>query len=136
MAAADMPDMNNGSLDEGLVRRAAEALLKHAKASEGGRQKLVDDDEVILVQVSLHKIPDHIKAKPMSIAIPHTLRPRQDCDMCLFVKDNAKVWVKKMMAEEPVEGLTKVRQDNRAATASCPAASGHLPGAFCKAMFL
>lgn len=97
-------------LDEAQVRRAVGALLKHIKSSAAGKPSLLDDEgEVVLAQLSLHKIPGNVKAKPISIAIPHPLRRREDCDMCLFVKDNAKAWVKEMLENEPVEGLTKVR---------------------------
>lgn len=67
-----------------------------------------EDGEVVLAQISLHKIPGNVSAKPIPIAIPHPLRQREGCDMCLIVKDNAKAWVKEMMENEPLEGLTKV----------------------------
>ncbi|CAM9142004.1 unnamed protein product [Ectocarpus sp. 13 AM-2016] len=97
------------SFDEAQVRRAARALLKHVNSSAAGKQSLIEDEgEVVLAQISLHKIPGDVKAKPVPIAIPHPLRKREDCDMCLIVKDNAKVWVKEMAEKEPVEGLTKI----------------------------
>lgn len=100
-------------LDDAQVRRAAEALLKHVKSAGGGNPSLLEDDgEVILAQISLHKIPYNVTAKPIPIAIPHPLRRRDDCDMCLFVKDNAKAWIKEMVEKEPVEGLTKVRKSS------------------------
>ncbi|CAM9346433.1 unnamed protein product [Ectocarpus fasciculatus] len=97
------------SFDEAQVRRAARALLKHVNSSAAGKQSLIEDEgEVVLAQISLHKIPGDVKAKPVPIAIPHPLRKREDCDMCLIVKDNAKVWIKEMAEKEPVEGLTKI----------------------------
>lgn len=97
-------------LDESQVRRAAGALLKHVQKSTAGKPNLLEDEgEVILAQVSLHKIPGNVTAKPMRLAIPHPLRRQDDCDMCLIVKDNAKAWVKEMVEKEPVEGLSKVR---------------------------
>lgn len=97
------------SLDHDQVRRAAGALLKHVKSSAVGKSSLIEEDgEVVLAQISLHKIPAKVSVKPIPIAIPHPLRQREDCDMCLIVKDNAKVWIKEMMENERVEGLTKV----------------------------
>lgn len=97
------------TMDEAQVRRAASALLKHIKNSSVGKPSLMGDEgEVVLAQISLHKIPGNVTAKPIPIAIPHPLRQRDDCDMCLIVKDNAKTWIKEMVEEEPVEGLTKV----------------------------
>lgn len=97
------------NLDEAQVRRAARALLKHIKSSAVEKPSLIEDEgEVVLAQVSLHKIPGNVTAKPTPIAIPHPLRQREDCDMCLIVKDNAKAWIKEMQQKEPVEGLTKV----------------------------
>lgn len=101
-------------LDEAQVRRAAAALLKHVNSAKAGKSNLLEDEgEVVLAQVSLHKIPSNVSAKPIPIAIPHPLRRREDCDMCLFVKDNAKSWIKEMVEKEPVEGLTKVSSDTR-----------------------
>lgn len=97
------------SLEQDQVRRAACALLKHVKSSTTGKPRLIEDEgEVVLAQISLHKIPSNVSAKPIPIAIPHPLRQREDCDMCLIVKDNAKTWIKEMVEAEPVEGLTKV----------------------------
>lgn len=98
------------SLDQDQVRRAASALLKHIKSSAVKKSSLIEEEgEVVLAQISLHKIPENVSVKPIPIAIPHPLRQQEDCDMCLIVKDNAKEWIKKMMDNEPVEGLTKVR---------------------------
>lgn len=98
------------SLDQDQVRRAASALLKHIKSSAVKKSSLIEEEgEVVLAQISLHKIPENVSVKPIPIAIPHPLRQQEDCDMCLIVKDNAKEWIKKMMDVEPVEGLTKVR---------------------------
>lgn len=97
------------NLDEAQVRRAAGALLKHIRSSAVGKPSLIEDEgEVVLAQISLHKIPDKVTTKPIPIAIPHPLRQREDCDICLIVKDAAKVWVKELQQQEPVEGLTKV----------------------------
>ena len=97
------------SLEQDQVRRAACALLKHIESSSSGKPGLIEDEgEVVLAQISLHKIPGNVSAKPIPIAIPHPLRQREDCDMCLIVKDNAKAWIKEMVETEPVEGLTKV----------------------------
>lgn len=103
--------LNMVGLEEKQVRRATAALLKYVKSSaDVGKASLMDDEgEVILAQLSLHKIPGNVTTKPIQIAIPHPMRNRDDCDMCLFVKDNAKGWIKEMMDKEPVEGLTKVR---------------------------
>lgn len=98
-----------GSLEESQVRRAVGALLKHVKLAAVGNPKLVEEGQIILAQVSLHKIPGDVKVKPIPIAIPHPLRQRDDCDMCLIVKDDAKAWLKEMVEKEPVEGLTKVQ---------------------------
>lgn len=74
-----------------------------------GKPSLMGDEgEVVLAQISLQKIPGNVTAKPIPIAIPHPLRKRDDCDMCLIVKDNAKAWIKEMVEEERIEGLTKV----------------------------
>lgn len=99
----------HNKLNESQVRRAAAALLKHVNSAKAGKSNLLEDEgEVVLAQVSLHKIPGKVTAKPIPIAIPHPLRRSEDCDMCLFVKDNAKSWIKEMVEAEPVEGLTKV----------------------------
>ena len=97
------------ALDEAQVRRATSALLKHVKISTAAKPSLLEEGEVILAQISLHKIPDKVTAKPHRIEIPHPLRQQDDCDMCLFVKDNAKAWIKEMIEKEPVAGLAKVK---------------------------
>lgn len=101
-------------LDQDQVRRGASALLKHIKNSAVGKSTLIEDEgEVVLAQISLHKIPGDVSAKPIPIAIPHSLRKQEDCDMCLIVKDNAKAWIKETLENEPMEGLTKVIETGR-----------------------
>lgn len=107
-----MPEKQN-RLDEAQVRRAAAALLKHVKSNADDGQKLSlleDEGEVILAQLSLHKIPENVGAKPMRIPIPHPLRKQDDCEMCLFIKDNSKKGLKELLEKEPVRGLAKVRK--------------------------
>lgn len=97
-------------LDEEQVRRAAVALLKHVKKSD--QQNLLEDEgEVITAQLALHKMAERgvVKIKPIPIRIPHPLRRREDCDICMFVKDDAKKWIKEMMEVEPIDRLTKVK---------------------------
>lgn len=100
-------------LDEALVRRAVVALLRHVKRSEANKHGnlLEDEGDAISVQLALHKIPGDgaVTAKPIPIPIPHPLRHREQCDMCMFVKDDSKGWIKEMMEKEPVDGLKKVR---------------------------
>ena len=98
-----------GSLDESQLRRAVGALLKHVNLAAVGNPRLVEEEQIILAQLSLHKIPGNVKVKPIPIAIPHPLRQQDDCDMCLIVKDNAKARLKEMVEKEPVKGLTKVQ---------------------------
>lgn len=96
-------------LDEYQVRRAASALLKHVQRSRSGSMNMLEEDgDVIIAQISLHKIPDKVTAKPIPITIPHPLHRQDDCDMCLFVKDDAKAWIKEMVEKEPMVGLAKV----------------------------
>lgn len=96
-------------LDESQVRRATGALLKHVKNSRNGNLSLLEEEgDVIIAQIALHKIPDKVSAKPTPITIPHPLRRQDDCDMCLFVKDDAKAWIKEMVEKEPMVGLAKV----------------------------
>lgn len=107
-----MPEQQS-KLDEGQVRRAVKALLKHVKESSAdgsGKQSLLEDEgEVVLAQLSLHKIPGNVGPKPIRIPIPHPMRQREDCEMCLFVKDEAKKELKEALEKEPVKGLSKVR---------------------------
>lgn len=96
-------------LDEYQMRRAARALLNHVHRSRSGSLDLLEEDgDVIIAQISLHKIPDKVTAKPIPITIPHPLRRQDDCDMCLFVKDDAKAWIKEMVEKESMVGLAKV----------------------------
>lgn len=96
-------------LDGAHVRLAVAALLKHVKSSGSGKQSLLENEgEIILAQVSLHKIPGKVSAKPIRIPIPHPLRQREDCDMCLFVKDSAKKALKEKLEKDPVQSLSKV----------------------------
>ncbi|CAM9495077.1 unnamed protein product, partial [Discosporangium mesarthrocarpum] len=98
----------DSKIDVGLVRRASAALLKHLEASRNSKPSLFENEETIIVQFSLHKIPEKISTKPIHIDIPSPLRKQDGCDMCLFVKDDAKAWVKEQLEETPVAGLTKI----------------------------
>lgn len=100
-------------LDEQQVRRAAVALVRYVERStaENKQGLLEDDGKMITALLTMHKIPDRgvVKAKPMRIPVPHPLRPLEDCEMCMFVKDESKKPIKKMMEEKPIDGLKKVR---------------------------
>ena len=99
-------------LDEAVVNKAVRALLKfheNQRLRKGGGG---EPDAMISLQLGLRKVPDASgQAKPLRIAIPHPLRGAAPCQMCLFVKEDAKKVIKEALGELPggsLPGLTKI----------------------------
>jgi ribosome biogenesis protein UTP30 len=102
-------------IDVSLVERAVQALMQHLQRSkkEQRKESLFDEEERILLQFSLVKIPTpsgRTAGKPTLIRIPHSMwRAKgttdgdindkvEDADICIIVKDKAtKANIKQMI---------------------------------------
>lgn len=108
-------EVKRDRIDVSLVERAVQALMQHLQRSkkEQRKESLFNDEERILLQFSLVKIPTpsgRTAGKPTLIRIPHSLwRARgtadgdsndkvEDADICIIVKDKAtKANIKQMI---------------------------------------
>eukprot|EP00941_MAST-03F_sp_MAST-3F-sp1_P003133 g3133.t1 len=97
-------------LDKVLVSKAVTSLLKYvsAKKKASSTTPLLDDGETMSLIISLAKVPENPKNKPIHIPIPHSLYDLDTCEICLFVKDADAKTIKAKLAENPVPGLKKV----------------------------
>lgn len=103
MAAAAAPK----GLDPVLVGKAATALLAHLKKES--KEELFDDGNALSLVFHLKKIPGRQLAKPVQIALPHSIyNPEDGVELCLFVKDAAVDEVKAKLVAGKVGGFTKV----------------------------
>jgi len=119
----------SSEVQSSLVQRAVDALLKHQlakqeqEAQSKGKVSLgLEDNERILLQFGLAKIPQAASSKPVRIDIPHpiykimststsTSTSMKEGDMeedgldqaeiCIIVKQEAKPWVQDMCAKFP-----------------------------------
>lgn len=80
-------------VDKSQVEKAARALLKHLelrkKDKDDSKSQLFDEDDTLLLAITLKKIPDRGQTKPILIPLKHPLMQEQP-EMCLFVKDPKK----------------------------------------------
>eukprot|EP00977_Amphora_coffeiformis_P006159 scaffold1328_cov162-Amphora_coffeaeformis.AAC.22 len=101
-------------VDEGLLKKAVDALLKHHQASaeekNDGKEQLLGADTSIQVQFTLEVSPKDPTRKPLRIEIPHSIyNVSKDNDndqldepeVCLIVKDESKPAVKDMIEQFP-----------------------------------
>lgn len=109
-----------GRIDVSLVERAVHALLQHLQRSKKDQRKesLLDDEERIVLQFSLLKIPTpsgRTAGKPTLIRIPHSIWKAkgsndedindgeppervEDAEICIIVKDKmTKANIKEMI---------------------------------------
>ena len=111
------PDSREHKLEPAQVRKAVEALIKleAKRAAESAKGDMLEDGASIVVQVGLKHTPHEPSAKPKMLSLPYPLHGLDagggdPPEMCLFVKDDAKPWVKELLmeGEGKVAGLTKV----------------------------
>jgi ribosome biogenesis protein UTP30 len=103
-----------GRIDSSLVERAVHALLQHLQKTKNESKKeketLLEDQERILLQFALVKIPTKSgrRDRPMLIKIPHSIWKNNsniddgkdilDAEICLIVKDKeTKANIKQMI---------------------------------------
>jgi len=108
-------------LDNSLLEKAVRALLKHAslkQQEERDRLKtrpLFEEDELIYLTITLKKVPEKGKVKPITIPIPHPIT-NEDSEICIFTKDPQKEFKKiildlKIPNVKKVISLTKLRRN-------------------------
>jgi len=98
-----------------LTAKAVEALLDFTqKKKKADKSKLIEEADPVMVLMSVKKIPDKQKLKPITIKLPHSLHRDEDAKVCLFVKDPQRK-VKDMVEEagittvDTVMGISKLR---------------------------
>ncbi|EQC33135.1 hypothetical protein SDRG_09122 [Saprolegnia diclina VS20] len=95
-------------VDREQVTKAVEALQQvlQKKRASAAKQALVEDANVFSLIVTRNTVPPKSSLKPILIDLPHSIRA--DGEACLFVKDADKKRIKEALAQDPVDGLTKV----------------------------
>nr|CCA26010.1 conserved hypothetical protein [Albugo laibachii Nc14] len=95
-------------MDEAQVRKAVLALQIYTEKQklEQNKQPLIEENVSLSCIIQRKKVPSKASLKPIPIELPHGIRKQSE--MCLLVKDTDKDRVKKILKEDPVEGLTKV----------------------------
>jgi ribosome biogenesis protein UTP30 len=98
-------------LNEGLVQKATEALLKYHEKISSTKKDLLGSDQQIQVQFSLLRTPQASSKKPIRVMIPHPLFQMKNSEndsleepeVCLIVKEESKPWCKEMIERFPEE---------------------------------
>lgn len=96
-----------------LLNKAVKALIKHHDESES--DNLLGNELPVQVQFTLARIPEKTSARPIRVEIPHPLHKvlqnadeeeknqegLDDVEVCIFVKDESKQWVKELLEKFP-----------------------------------
>jgi ribosome biogenesis protein UTP30 len=116
-----------GRVDQSLVERAVQALLKHhgdKQAASEGKSQLLGNDSVLQVQFRLLVGPTRPSPKPIAIALPHPICKMvrggdsdkndmkkgnddddddglDEAEVCFIVKDDSKPLVQEMIHQFP-----------------------------------
>ena len=100
-------------LNEALVQKATEALLKYHQKISSDKKDLLGSDQQIQVQFTLLRTPQESSKKPTRIMIPHPLFQLgknatnsdglDEPEVCLIVKEESKPWCKEMIERFPEE---------------------------------
>mmetsp|Transcript_15777 Transcript_15777/g.23719 ORF Transcript_15777/g.23719 Transcript_15777/m.23719 type:complete len:317 (+) Transcript_15777:66-1016(+) len=103
----------NNELDEALVRRAVDALLKYEKKNASKKessQLLGTYAKPVLVQVQLKKPIKSPVIRPVRVKIPYSMfdSDGEDHSICLFCRSSDKEAISNYISAHPVDGLTKV----------------------------
>ena len=103
---------NSPSVDSDLLKKALSAIVKHHNESDS-KSSLLGNDLPVQVQFTLARIPEKTSSRPIRIEIPHPLHKVlnkdeseegiEDVEVCLFVKDESKEWVKELIEKFPNE---------------------------------
>jgi len=103
---------NSPSVDTELLKKAMTAIIKHHNGT-ASKSALLGDDLPVHVQFTLARIPEKTSSRPIRIEIPHPLHKvlnkneseegLEDVEVCLFVKDESKQWVKDLVEKFPNE---------------------------------
>jgi len=97
-----------GPVPPGRVTKAAEALVKHMKASQDKEEtNLLQETNFVSLVVTLTKIPDKSRVNPYKIPLQHSLFVPGECEICFLVKDPQRK-VKDLLSERGHCGVTKV----------------------------
>lgn len=101
------------TVDSGLLNSAFAALIKHHKGSATTSSSLLGDDLPVEVQFTLSRVPEKVSPRPYRLQIPHPLHKvlnkgesdqgLDDIEVCFFVKDGSKEWVKDLIEKFPNE---------------------------------
>ncbi|KAL2652755.1 hypothetical protein R1flu_020883 [Riccia fluitans] len=98
-----------GRVDEVLVGKAVDAILKWCKSQKGrDRAQLLEDEQLLYVTVALKKIPEKSRTNPYLVPLPHPLFKLDGSqEICLFIKDGEKGGLKSKEAKAKIleEGL-------------------------------
>jgi|AntRauTorckE5430_2_1112549.scaffolds.fasta_scaffold00168_10 ribosome biogenesis protein UTP30 len=103
---------NRLPVDTELLNKAMTAIIKHHNGTVS-KSALLGGDLPVHVQFTLARVPEKTSSRPIRIAIPHplhkVLNPEEsdvgleDAEVCLFVKDESKQWVKELLEKFPNE---------------------------------
>jgi len=98
---------NASMVDSQLLNKAINALIKHhEKQNADDKLNLLGNEEPVHVQFTLSRIPEQTSARPIRVTIPHSIHKLssedgEQVEVCLFVKDESKEWVKEMVEKFP-----------------------------------
>lgn len=98
-----------GGVPPAQLQKAVQALCKFIQAKKGaaGKQALLEESETILLIVSLKKIPENPRTKPIKIPVPHSLMESGGGEVCLLVKDPQRTY-KDLLAKKQITSINKV----------------------------
>ena len=98
-------------VDNSLVARAVDALLKYHKKTTDDKLSLLGNDQPIQVQFTLLRTPEKSTSKPIRVLVPHPLFKLADKEdgndrveepeICLIVKEESKPWCLEMIEKFP-----------------------------------
>jgi len=89
------------------VKALAAYLKRQADIKSDGKSQLFEDESDIQLIISLKRIADKAKNKPVLVKIPHTIYGRDGQEICLITKDPQQDFREKL-DRSPVDGVTKV----------------------------
>ncbi|MES1910443.1 MAG: hypothetical protein MHM6MM_003036 [Cercozoa sp. M6MM] len=96
------------SVQRSQIDLAVKALRVAASQKEENTSDLFQDEEFVLVNITLKKIPTHTFVKPKRVLLPHSIHGRDNRDVCVIVKDALKDNLVQALEETPVANIMQV----------------------------
>jgi ribosome biogenesis protein UTP30 len=113
MVMVEAKSTGHPTVDSELLKSAFAALVNHHKGSTAQSSCLLGDDLPVELQFTLTRVPEKVSPRPYRLQIPHPLHKvlnkgesdqgLDEIEVCLFVKDGSKEWVKDLIEKFPNE---------------------------------